>query len=118
MIRTDAELKAIIDAARDGSPPWWTGPELENILKDIIDSKQSIAPLLDDATFTVNGPEAFDPVAGTNILTLPSYYINRKIRVSRNGFLFTKYNRTSTGITLTQPGDVWMPDEEIVIQNY
>lgn len=126
MIRTNAELKSIIDNARSGSPPWWTGPELENLLKDIIDSMDRVDnTLLTDSTYTVDGPGTYDPAGNTNTLTLPTSYIGRRIRVFRNGTLFTTYTRTSTGILLSG-ADVWLGttingpgfEEKITIVNY
>lgn len=121
MIRTNEQLKSIIDAARSGTPPVWTGPELEDILKDIIDSMER----LDDATYTVDGPGTYDPAGNTNTITLPDTYTGRRIRVFRNGTLFSTYTRTSTGILLTG-ADVWLGtaengegfEEKITIINY
>jgi len=79
--------------------------------------------LLDDLVLTVDGPGANDPIAGTNTLTLPASYVGRRIRIFRNGVIFHNYTRTSTGISLTASGDVWLNDgpnfiEKITIVNY
>jgi hypothetical protein len=92
--------------------------ELGQVVIVVDDSKK--APGLDDLNVTVN--TAGGPAAGTNFFNLPAGWNGKRIRVFRNGIKFFNWVRTTAGIELTVPGDVWMGDpgfeETISIENY
>lgn len=90
----------------------------------VIDETQR-QPLLDDLTKQVD-IDAGAPVGGTNVWTLPAEWTGKRIRVIRNGIKFYNWTRTSTGIELDTPGDVWLGtsangagfEETVSIENY
>lgn len=115
---SDEEILELIDTARDGTPAWWTGPELEAVLRAIVEAKERRMALLDDVTLTVGGPGTYDPPAESSSITLPEAWVGKRLRLSRNGGKYHAYTRTSTGITLTIPGDVTLPGETFSFENY
>jgi hypothetical protein len=124
---SDTALKAQIDAARNGSPDAvWTGPELETVLKNIIDSKTG-SPLT-DLTLVVGRGTTYDPEPGTDTIALPAEWHNKRIRVQLGGptllSRFAAYTRTNAtlptttnGLTLTG-GNAFESGQYIIIENY
>jgi len=84
------------------------------------ETQKIIAPeKLDDFTRTVDTADG--PVSGESEWALPAEWEDARIRVFRNGSKFFAWNRTVTGIALTQSGDVWIGGgfpETVSIENY
>lgn len=128
--RTDQQLLDAVAAGRVGYPAWWTGPELEALLTDIILSKgnRQDATTLDDLTLVVGGPQPHDPPAGVTEVNLPIDYAatattpRKRIRIYLGGpdqaMLFKAWIRTDNGFQFTQPGFITETDQEFTIENY
>lgn len=129
-LRSDAQLHDEINAGRVGVPAWWTGPEMEALLRNIVDSKANRQDqiTLDDLTLTVGGPDTYDPPVGVNEVNLPPDYAAtvdkpaRRIRVYIGGpDMYTKFaawSRTTNGFTLTQPGAALEAGQYLQIEDY
>ena len=130
MPKTDQQLLDAVAAGRQGTPAWWTGPELEALLTDLIESKASRldATTLDDLTLIVGGPQPHDPPAGVTEINLPIDYAAtvttpaKRIRIYIGGrdqaVLFKAWQRTANGFQLTQPGAITEAEQEFTIENY
>ena len=122
--RTDQQLHDEIDAGRTGTPAWWTGPELEQLLKNMVDSKgnRQDTPILEDLMLSVGGGDTYDPPAGVTEINLPAAWSGRRIRVQFGGpdtyNRFTAYTRTANGFELNRPGDATEAGTFWIVENY
>jgi hypothetical protein len=128
--QTDAQLLAAVLAGRQGQPAWWTGPEIESLLTDIILSKanRQDPPTLDPLTIVVGGPQPTDCPAGITEINLPPDYAAtaftpiKRIRIflgsTDQAVYFKAWQRTPTGFQLTQPGAVTEDGQHYVIENF
>jgi len=118
MALTDEQILDKINQARTGTPAWWTGPELEEVLTQLVLAKQRKDDLLSDFQVFADGAGQFDPATGANSITLPPAWAGKRIRVLRNGTKFYSYSRTASGIALTNPLDAVQPSENFDFENY
>jgi hypothetical protein len=117
-ILSDAQLLAQINAGRDGTPDTvWTGPELEALLTNIVESKNPL--LLTDLEIEIDGSYTYNAETNETIIELPEEWDGKRIRVHLGGP--TVFNRIKVrrvdGDHFAVTGGV-EADQILIIENY